>query len=406
MWRAGCPEAISRNNSVDDAPVTSKFVDQNPGLSLLPQQLLCHESEVLGTLAAVESMDTPLEEKVRLLDSLGILPFTTGSRLRHPIRLFIDIADDLSRLTIYKLEKNLSEQELNGPLDLSGKEMTRLVEIPSPDLIFSCNAIQRHAGRAAAEGITQLFIYGRRLTRYLGVTVSWDQSIDQSVWTTNIDTVNFLRALSESGTLSRTDVRRAMEVGVGGGGISKTLVAKLPRLEEMTATDISAHALLCAKRNIEPLLGTSRRLNLYLGKGIRNLNEKVDLLVVNPPYIPTVQEPDKHDPYRGTGLIKEVIEIGVDLLNPDNPDSCIYMGMSSLAAGHLERYLSANPGIEASPVTEPMRVPLKILDVNENRAWIDFLVSSCGLVHSTELLEETGFPYWHDLSVLRLTRRH
>lgn len=381
------------------------FAALNPGLALLPQRVLCHESEIRQVIRAVENLTAPIEDKVRLLDRSGALPFLLGSTLNEQLRLFLDVEDDLRWLRIYKLERQLTHEQLNGRLEIDPEETTFLVEIPDPTLMFSSNAVHRHAGNSLAESIIQLFIYGRRITRYRGVAVSWDQAVDRNVWTTNIDTVYFLKQLFRDELFARRDVRRAIEVGVGGSAISKSLALKTAGLEELTVTDINPYALLCAKRNIQPFLGPDTKLNLYLGKGIRAIHERVDLLVVNPPYIPTIKEPDTEDPYRGTGLIKEVLEIGPNLLNPDNPDACIYMGMSSLAGGDLSRYLESATGIYVRRVGEPLRVPLKILNVNENREWIDFLAAECGLIRSLELLEQTGFELWHELSVLKITRQ-
>lgn len=55
-------------------------------------------------------------------------------------------------------------------------------------------------------------------------------------------------------------------------------------------------------------------------------------------------------------------------------------------------------------VGPPLEVPLKILTVQTARDWTRFLVEEHGLVRSQARLRETGFEFWHTLSVLRLTR--
>ena len=169
-------------------------------------------------------------------------------------------------------------------------------------------------------------------------------------------------------------------------------------------TDISPYALVCAKRNITPVLRPDQRLHLYLGKGIRSITAQVDLLVVNPPYIPHRHKPDAVDPYRGTGLIQEVLTIGQQYLNPSNPKAAMYMGMSSLAAKDVQAYRRANPALHIETVGAPRDVPLKILQVNEQQEWITFLEQEHGLLRSPERLAAEGFEFWHTLSVLKITR--
>jgi methylase of polypeptide subunit release factors len=252
--------------------------------------------------------------------------------------------------------------------------------------------------------VMQLYMWGKRITRYRGVCTTWDQAVDKQVWCTNIDTVYFLQQLFDAGVLARQDVRTAMEVGVGGGAIAKTLAVYLAGLHELTVTDISPYALVCAKRNILPVLQDGQRLHLYLGKGIRSIAAQVDLLVVNPPYIPHMQRPDATDPYRGTGLIQEIVDIGVDYLSPANPQAAIYMGMSSLAERDLQTYLAQTERVAVERLGTPKEVPLKILAVNENQEWLAFLEREHGLVRSPKRLKEEGYEFWHTLSVLKLTR--
>lgn len=118
-----------------------------------------------------------------------------------------------------------------------------------------------------------------------------------------------------------------------------------------------------------------------------------------------MQRPDAVDPYRGTGLIREILEIGLDRLNPVNPQAVIYLGMSSLAERDLAAYLRGNSRVNVERLGEPEEIPLKILNVNEKRDWIDFLVREHGLVYSPQRGRNEGFEFWHKISVLKITPR-
>ena len=135
--------------------------------------------------------------------------------------------------------------------------------------------------------------------------------MDKDVWTTNIDTLVIHRALEDSELLQKIgDIKKAGEIGVGGGHISTLLATLFQGLRELCISDISLYALRTAKRNILPFLQTQTRFRTFLGQGLGAMSHDLDLLVVNPPYIPVSPfETRPHtDPYRGTGLIREILE--------------------------------------------------------------------------------------------------
>lgn len=74
-----------------------------------------------------------------------------------------------------------------------------------------------------------------------------------------------------------------VEVGVGSGIISIMLALHLPHAR-FIAVDISPRALSVARRNIEAF-GLSERIELREGDLLSCVEEKIDLLVSNPPYI-------------------------------------------------------------------------------------------------------------------------
>lgn len=86
--------------------------------------------------------------------------------------------------------------------------------------------------------------------------------------------------------LKRVDPRESIsvaEVGVGSGIISIMLALHLPNAR-FIAVDISPAALAVARRNIEAF-GLSERIELREGDLLSCVDETIDLLVSNPPYI-------------------------------------------------------------------------------------------------------------------------
>jgi release factor glutamine methyltransferase len=83
--------------------------------------------------------------------------------------------------------------------------------------------------------------------------------------------------------VSADEAISVVEVGVGSGIISILLALHLPNAR-FIAVDISPRALAVARRNIEAF-GLSDRIELREGDLLNVIDEKIDLLVSNPPYI-------------------------------------------------------------------------------------------------------------------------
>jgi release factor glutamine methyltransferase len=111
---------------------------------------------------------------------------------------------------------------------------------------------------------------------------------------------------------------RILDVGTGTGCIGLTLLAELPNAQALL-TDISQPALDVARENAERL-GVGARANLQLAKSLDGVNGVFDVVVSNPPYIPTSEigslqlEVRDHDPHRaldggadGLDVYREII---------------------------------------------------------------------------------------------------
>lgn len=83
---------------------------------------------------------------------------------------------------------------------------------------------------------------------------------------------------------------KVLDLGTGSGCIIETLLAEIPEAEG-TAVDISAEALKVARLNAQNL-NVAQRLNFiradwFAADFINLFNDKFDVIVSNPPYIPT-----------------------------------------------------------------------------------------------------------------------
>ena len=84
-----------------------------------------------------------------------------------------------------------------------------------------------------------------------------------------------------------TALTRVVDVGTGSGVIALTLAASWPQ-SAVEAVDISPHALALARENAETH-GLAARIQFHLGDLLAPINDTVDLIVANLPYVTTAE---------------------------------------------------------------------------------------------------------------------
>jgi release factor glutamine methyltransferase len=78
---------------------------------------------------------------------------------------------------------------------------------------------------------------------------------------------------------------RILEIGTGSGFVSAILLANLKDIR-LVATEINPHAARCAKTNAVEVI----RADLFKGLKPGNPETRFDLILFNPPYLPTSKE--------------------------------------------------------------------------------------------------------------------
>jgi release factor glutamine methyltransferase len=78
---------------------------------------------------------------------------------------------------------------------------------------------------------------------------------------------------------------RILEVGTGSGFVSAILLSNLKDIQ-LIATEINPHASRCAKKNSVEVI----RTDLFKGLRLRSPEARFDLILFNPPYLPTSKE--------------------------------------------------------------------------------------------------------------------
>ena len=391
-----------------------------PKTGLTPVQQFI-ESE----LEALRNGDVRSERQVRAL--FDLLPEATGSQIATAERLRVGLLAEGRPLdTIPSLgitidtevdgSKSIgyheilhppipfTQEELNpiskdSPLFTGGVKMVLLGRVEDARLVSPrVSMLREWSNKLAAERVLDLIGDQSRLTYHNGLPITWDKNVDGKAWSTNIDTVYFSDWLRASGALNES-VKVSAEVGCGAGGISQAVLANCPNLEKHIYTDIDPNAINCARRNLAPLVGKAE-VAWCIGKGVTGIVEPgtLDLLVTNPPYIPTPSGDGDKDHYSGTKLIKRLFEDGIRLLNPNNPEAAIYVQMSSVTLPDFSRYRAEHPDVEVQMIGTPVRVPLRISGLLREPEVLDFVRKQGGL----EFVDGDPLGYYHDIMAFRL----
>jgi len=131
-----------------------------------------------------------------------------------------------------------------------------------------------------------------------------------------------------------------VDLGIGTGAIGLALVAECPQAQCL-GIDVSAQAVATARENAETL-GLGERYRAIEGDWLSDVDTRFDLIVSNPPYIPTADL---------ACLSREVVEHDPVLALDGGPDGLVaYRVIAAQAGSRLEKsgYLALEIGIGQS----------------------------------------------------------
>lgn len=162
----------------------------------------------------------------------------------------------------------------------AGAGVSRLDIVTDPRRVLSA---------AQVEAVEVLAL--RRLARepighILGRKAFWtlDLDVNADVLSPRPETEHLVELAME--VLPKDAPTRVLDLGVGSGAILLSILADRP-LASGIGVDVSEAALVVARRNVEKL-GLQDRAELRAGNWSEGLTETFDLVISNPPYIPTV----------------------------------------------------------------------------------------------------------------------
>lgn len=267
-------------------------------------------------------------------------------------------------------------------------DVTELVaELADPVLITDLHKMAQLEPRLR-DTVAKLYESPKKTTRYDSTELVFEQARYPGVWGPNIDTLLMCRTLKQAGL---DGVRSAVEVGCGSGYIGLFLLNNAPRLQKLTMLDINPRAIACA-REVLP----DPRVECVQARGEAWLPQnKVDLVVCNPPYVPRPKSL-ADNAYEGVDLLAFFILHGAKFLLPGGR---IFVNSSSIADKVLAPLWEQSPLAHAE--VDQMQVPLKVLNILNNPEWMEYLIGQQGL----HLERRRGYDVWHTIKILLLRHK-
>lgn len=259
-----------------------------------------------------------------------------------------------------------------------------LADLPAPVLVTDYFRICRFPS-VLRDSIIALYRSPLRITEYDGTRIEFRENAYPGVWGPSIDTLLFCRSLS---SLQLDTVRTVVEIGSGSGFVSKYVLSIAPNLERITLIDLNPNAATCVGNHFH-----DARIEMVVGDGTQYVaGKKFDLILCNPPYIPRPRSIE-NNPYEGIGLLVYLLTRAESHLNPGGR---VITNISSLGE-HLVVAEVRNAG-STYRVIDSMEVPLKVFNVLNNPAWMDYLLREKGLTQQYR----DGYDYWHRIQIVEV----
>ena len=302
--------------------------------------------------------------------------------------MIIKVSSDLKNLDVFangvELASVMGKDRKNGKrvITYSDEEKLYVCSFKSPVLMTDNYRISK-LNPTLRDTLFSLYSSSKRIVEYDGVGVFTDSS-HINVWCPSIDTILFAKALKEL-LKKKNDFKKVIEIGCGSGYLSKYLLEKDRKIKSILINDINPYAIKCAMDNI-----SDSRALFYSGDGIKKINDqKFDLIICNPPYVPRPRSIDDN-PYEGIGLLNHIVHEGQKYLSPGG---MIITNVSSLC---WDMVLKRKPKMKMKLLTK-MVVPLKVNNILNDSKWINYL-SKNGLNKEYK----DGYEYWQEINIISL----
>ncbi|HRS42892.1 MAG TPA: methyltransferase [Candidatus Diapherotrites archaeon] len=228
-----------------------------------------------------------------------------------------------------------------------------------------------------------------KITEYNGTRIEFNQNKNPGVWGPSIDTLFLCLSLEK---IKKENIKSAIEVGSGSGFVSKYIVDQFYNLETIELIDFNPKAIESSKEAIN-----NSKAKYIVGdalKYIKETNNKYDLVICNPPYIPRPKSVDDN-PYEGVELLTKLIGLSDKLLSTNGS---LVINLSNLCSKQPLMDIQKKGFVVLE--LEKMTVPLKVFNVLNNKEWLEFL-----LERGLHKEYKNGYEYWHSITTYEIKRK-
>ncbi|HSD85559.1 MAG TPA: CHAT domain-containing protein [Anaerolineae bacterium] len=230
-----------------------------------------------------------------------------------------------------------------------------------------------------------------------GLSILWRKG--RELWAPSIDVIYFLRSLDRAGVFT-ADHPSALDLGCGTGIIGCFLAAQNPTIRRLYFADWLTTPLVYSAVNLARNLA-DRPLRAAFCLGLNTswttpdrLDERFDLLVCNPPYLPILPGFEKlklASTVAGTDLLEHIISNAPQLAEK------VYVCFSATA--QPEAFAAAEKaGRELVPIAEPLDVPFRVPQVLQEAEYLEALLKTKRI----DVRDHSFYPLWHTLTAYRV----
>lgn len=235
-----------------------------------------------------------------------------------------------------------------------------------------------------------------------------------NVWPPSIDSLLFIKTIAEKKAFfdKKIGFKRILDVGTGTGFLGMELSKLFPEIEEIYYTDLSPTCLVFTLLNLQvnrPNLKSHQKhivhwaINLppkEIFPSSAYLN-KLDLIICNPPYIPTwgVETTADTMPVAGLMLMRNLLTqfpslssnllIGCSNISKSFLDDFFREGQHEVQLKNPHSYLSITPLLE-----NDIEVPFRVNEILKNDLIREKMVQD----HLLDVREDTPWHYWHKIN--------
>lgn len=348
---------------------------------------------------------------------------------------------DIAKFTFEDIEKSVDNLTLEHCKD---DKCMKYAIINQPVLMTDIIAFNKNKINKSLKS-EDFYNIDNRLTIYNNVELLFNQFKYNKIFGPNIDTILFCSAIDKF--YKNHNINHFLEIGIGSGYISKYIANKNNDIKG-TLIDIESQAIEFAKTKLDLpntlsnkwtniidknfIIFKQNNFKLIEGDALKLIflminnkwDEKYDLIICNPPYIPkTIEEKDVEPSnkkiaknfFEGTYLMRYILK---NLDNITSNSIIIILSSTSFKVPYLKDELLSliKKGWNISILLQ-RKVPLKVYNnnnyIHNNKDWVDFLLNKsiktikignnkfkCGAI----LYDSKKFPLYHIVYIVHISK--